>query len=188
MAEIDELRLAKSVEAEKCQARVYEYRGLISPTVCRSYIERSQQARWFKSNISELNPSYSREQSPINIDTNALFAAVRPLAPPVIDDLEIETLVKVRTVCMRYLPGNHFGPHTDTPFRDQNGNVTKLSLVLYLNDDYSGGETSFPGIPLDVKPEVGKILLFAPDLLHLSKAILSGVKYIIRSEILYRPQ
>jgi len=168
--------------------RIYEHPGVVSPAVCRAYIDRSERACWHKSNIRELNPAYSREQSSITIDVDELFGEICPCAPRVLDNMTIASLVRARTVCMRYSPGEYFGPHTDAPFRANDQSVTKLSMVLYLNDDYSGGKTSFPDISLDVRPEVGKVLLFAPDLRHMSQTVLSGVKYIVRSEVLYRSQ
>jgi len=45
----------------------------------------------------------------------------------------------------------------------------------------------FADLTLEVKPEIGKILLFPPTLRHLSKPITQGAKYIRRSEVLYRP-
>ena len=38
--------------------------------------------------------------------------------------------------------------------------------VLYLNDDYLGGETTFPNFNLIVKPEAGKLVIFSSDLEH----------------------
>ena len=35
----------------------------------------------------------------------------------------------------------------------------KYTLLLYLNDDYEGGETEFPNIGVKIKPEQGKAIL-----------------------------
>jgi hypothetical protein len=39
-----------------------------------------------------------------------------------------------------------------------------VSGVLYLNDNYSGGETYFPSQNVHVKPETGKLVLFPSNL------------------------
>lgn len=39
--------------------------------------------------------------------------------------------------------------------------------VLYLNDDYAGGETYFPKYNIQVRPEVGKLSLFMADWNHM---------------------
>src|ERR1022692_4040590 len=164
--------------------RLYEHPAVISPSACRAYIDRSQTSGWYQSNIRELNSAYSREQSPITIDVDELFAKVCQLAPRVLDNRTIVSLVAGRTVCMRYSAGEYFGIHTDAPFRSSDQSVTKLLLGLYLNDDYLGGKTSFPDMSREIQPEVGKVLLFAPSLRHMSQAVLSGIKYLIRSEVL----
>ena len=38
--------------------------------------------------------------------------------------------------------------------------------VLYLNDNYEGGETYFPEFNVNIKPEMGKLALFSSDLEH----------------------
>lgn len=169
------------------ETRIYQIQNAISPAVCRDYIQQGDRVGWSPTNISELNPLFSRSQTHISIGTQALFAAIQHTAPPRLDGMEIISLVEQRTACMRYSEGEYFGLHTDSPFVAQDGACTKLSLVLYLNDDYSGGETFFPDLALEVNPEVGKVLLFPPNLHHMSKPIYRGTKYIVRSEVLYRP-
>ena len=166
---------------------IYQIRNAVSPSVCSDYVQQGNRVGWSPTNISELNPLFSRSQTSVSIDTQVLFAAIQHTAPSRLDDMEIVSLVKQRTACMRYSEGEYFGLHTDTPFVAPDGAFTKLSLVLYLNDDYTGGETTFPDLALEVKPEVGKILLFFPTLHHMSKPISRGTKYIVRSEVLYRP-
>lgn len=166
--------------------RIYQIHHAVSLSVCRNYIQRGDAIGWGPTNIGELNPLFSRSQAAIDIDVPALFAVIQPTAPAQLDGMEIVALAEQYTACMRYSVGEHLGLHTDAPFLGEDGALTKLSLVLYLNDDYIGGETVFPELALEVKPEVGKILLFPPDHRHLSKPIEQGAKYIIRSEVLYR--
>jgi predicted 2-oxoglutarate/Fe(II)-dependent dioxygenase YbiX len=166
--------------------RIYQIFNAVSPSVCRDYVQQGDRAGWNPTNVSELNPLFSRSQAYINIDVQALFAAIQHTVPSRLDDMVIVSLAEQRTACMRYSEGEYFGLHTDSPFVAQDGAITKLSLVLYLNDDYKGGETVFPDLALEIKPEVGKILLFPPNLRHMSKPISLGAKYIVRSEVLYR--
>ena len=168
------------------ETRIYQIHNAVSSSVCRDYAQQGDRTGWSSTNISELNPLFSRSQAHINIDTQALFAAIQHTAPPHLDNMDIVSLAEQQTACMRYSEGEYFGIHTDSPFVAQDGAITKLSLVLYLNDDYTGGETVFPDLALEIKPEVGKILLFPPILRHMSKPISHGAKYIIRSEVLYR--
>lgn len=166
--------------------QIYQIHNAVSPSVCRDYVQEGDRVGWSPTNISELNPLFSRSQTTIRIDTQALFAAIQHTAPPRLNDMDIVSLVEQRTACMRYSEGEYFGLHSDAPFIAPDGAFTRLSLVLYLNDDYTGGETVFPDQALEVIPEVGKVLLFPPTLRHMSKPISRGTKYIVRSEVLYR--
>jgi prolyl 4-hydroxylase len=69
---------------------------------------------------------------------------------------------------------------------DRGGQRLKSSLV-YLNDDFSGGETEFPNLNFTVKPKKGKLVLWDNinddgsldyDSLHAGLPVISGYKYI----------
>ena len=49
----------------------------------------------------------------------------------------------------------------------------EYSGVLYLNDDYEGGETFFPDLNYEIIPEKGKLALFPSD-----NTFMHGVRYI----------
>ena len=167
--------------------RLYQRRRAIDVSVCSDYIEEGHRLGWFLSDIGQLNPLYSRKQANVKIDMGALFQGIQSAAPARLDGMELVSLVKQRTSCVMYAEGEYFGVHEDSPFVEEDGRgITKLSTVLYLNDDFSGGETVFPDLQLEIVPESGKALLFAPELRHMSKPVLRGIKYIVRSEVLYR--
>jgi len=58
-------------------------------------------------------------------------------------------------------------------------------MIVYLNDDFEGGDTVFPDDDRTVRPEIGKAILFSPQLRHGADAVISGTKYILRTEVLY---
>ena len=64
---------------------------------------------------------------------------------------------KLQVVC--YEPGGKFDAHYDN---DYNSNVATrcATLLVYLNDDYNGGETEFVKMGVTIKPKKGKGILF----------------------------
>lgn len=74
----------------------------------------------------------------------------------------------------KYYSGSGMGPHTDS------GPIAHLSAVLYLNDDYSGGELGFPNHGITIKPTAGSIVIFpsVEPYVHDPKTVISGEKYI----------
>lgn len=82
----------------------------------------------------------------------------------------------------RYSPGQRFKMHKDGPWRED-GLVSKLTLLVYLNDDFAGGATDFRDFV--VSPEAGMALLFVHDTWHEGRAVIEGHKYVLRSDVLY---
>lgn len=76
----------------------------------------------------------------------------------------------------KYFTGASMGPHTDSGPEPTTENI---SAVIYLNDNYEGGEISFPKQGITIKPSAGSMVIFpsVPPFFHESKEILSGTKY-----------
>lgn len=83
----------------------------------------------------------------------------------------------------KYLPGQRFKMHKDGPWR-QNGLTSRLTLLVYLNDDFAGGATDFR--EFQILPRTGSALLFVHDTWHEGVAVTAGTKYVLRSDVLYR--
>jgi hypothetical protein len=71
--------------------------------------------------------------------------------------------------------GTHFKIHAD----HGPTYVTTVSIVVYLNDDYDGGELWFPRFDLSFKPKAGDIAVFPSTYIyeHASQDMISGTKY-----------
>ncbi|SFQ00418.1 Predicted 2-oxoglutarate-and Fe(II)-dependent dioxygenase YbiX [Variovorax sp. PDC80] len=82
----------------------------------------------------------------------------------------------------KYLPGQRFKMHKDGPWRED-GRTSRLTLLVYLNDGFTGGDTDFRDFR--VKPEAGAALLFVHDTWHEGAAIEAGTKYVLRSDVMY---
>ncbi len=84
----------------------------------------------------------------------------------------------------RYRPGQRFRHHTDGVYVADNGDFSQFTLLVYLNDDFEGGETAFTR--LAVKPERGAALVFHHQVEHAGAEVLSGAKYVLRTDVMYR--
>lgn len=87
----------------------------------------------------------------------------------------------------RYDPGHHFGLHHDQSYTDAAGHRSLLTLLVYLNDDFTGGDTTFPEQREIIRPRTGAALLFQHMLLHAGERVLSGHKYVLRTDVLFGP-
>lgn len=76
---------------------------------------------------------------------------------------------------VKYYPGNHFQTHAD----DGASYKSVVSLVGYLNDEYQGGEISFPAHEVIIKPDAGDLVIFPSNYMFMHRAmpVTSGIKY-----------
>lgn len=100
-------------------------------------------------------------------------------------DPQFRTLsLGLRWTCHRYTGGGSLPPHQDG---SKYGSM--YSVLVYLNDDFSGGLTNFLSKPDEhaitqsVKPVRGTIMVLCQDKWHMSTAVCSGVKFIARADL-----
>lgn len=107
---------------------------------------------------------------------------------------EVESLNDHWRFC-KYTAGGYFAPHTDACFISSMDHRSILTFNLYLNKT-DGGTTNFVDgekrrvgenkILYQVQPEPGMALVFVHWLLHEGSTLTSGVKYLMRSDVMYR--
>jgi predicted 2-oxoglutarate/Fe(II)-dependent dioxygenase YbiX len=78
--------------------------------------------------------------------------------------------------------GGFAAPHSDNSDHDGNPNafhINKYVGILYLNDDYEGGELYFPDHKLEFKPPVYSFIMFpgGHENIHGVKEITKGTRY-----------
>jgi prolyl 4-hydroxylase len=86
---------------------------------------------------------------------------------------------------LRYRPGGEYKPHMDALPAEPNQRI--LTVLVYLSDDYQGGETQFLRTGLTYRGRTGDALLFRnadaqgrpdPMALHAGLPVTRGVKYL----------
>lgn len=85
----------------------------------------------------------------------------------------------------KYEVGERFKMHRDGSYERNEEECSFFSFLLYLNDDFEGGETYFEE-GVTVKPKTGDALLFHHPLRHEGRQIISGMKYVLRTDIMYK--
>jgi len=86
----------------------------------------------------------------------------------------------------RYTQGQYFKWHSDGPFIRSQREVSLFTAMVYLNEDFEGGTTDFQSGPT-VRPQRGMLLLFEHSLMHQGAPVRSGCKYVLRTDVMYRP-
>lgn len=78
---------------------------------------------------------------------------------------------------LKYSGGEEYKAHHDgVP-----ANGRSVSAIVYLNDDYEGGELEFPYHGIRIKPRAGMLIVFPSSFpyAHIAHPIRSGTKYAI---------
>lgn len=86
---------------------------------------------------------------------------------------------------LKYQTGQEYGAHYD------GGSSTgrTIAAILYLNDDYEGGEIEFVNFGIKMKPTKGTLILFPATFpyRHIAHPVISGTKYAIVTWLHDRP-
>ena len=69
--------------------------------------------------------------------------------------------------------------------QDHGVSTRTLSVLIYLNDDYEGGNLVFKNSNLSFKPEAGSIIFFPSNFLYVHEVekITSGIKYSLPNQL-----
>ncbi len=95
---------------------------------------------------------------------------------------------------LRYRPGQQYRPHLDTLPSQENQRIR--TAILYLNANFTGGETEFSLLGVRVSPRMGDLLVFdnvdatgMPERLsqHAGLPVVSGTKWIATRWIRAQP-
>ena len=166
---------------------------LYDAQACRSLIEQAKQnAAWQEARVSErvaegFNPATRTEARRASVMAPAAESEIRRVFDEKMESV-VKPLVKrlwrvdlkrhSETHFVRYAPGNYYTPHSDTGIHR---NDRFFTVVCYLNEDFEGGETSFPKLNYRVVPRSGKAVIFPSTYLHCAEPVTKSEKYILVS-------
>jgi len=168
--------------------------GLLSPTECAALIERIEAAGPTAAPITTprgfvMRPDI-RNNTRVMFDDVALatqlFERVRPHVPARLEGEWELWGANERLRCYRYAPGEYFAPHFDGAFHRGADERSLLTFMVYLNECAAGGHTGFIDLEHSVQPTTGAGLVFNHHLLHEGAEVKAGLKYAVRSDLMYR--
>jgi len=98
---------------------------------------------------------------------------------------DIEALYHEGYQALKYSGGQEYKAHAD----GTTAMGRAVSAIVYLNDNYSGGEVEFVNFGLKIKPKPGMLLLFPSTYpyTHIAHPVTEGLKYALVTWIHDRP-
>jgi prolyl 4-hydroxylase len=170
---------------------VFTIENYLTPQECQHYIALGDGIGYVPSEVNFAGGSRRAEDIRNNdrviFDDPALaallFERARPVLPAKIGSGTLLGLNE-RLRFYRYGPDQYFKWHKDGIFAKSPDEASCLTFMIYLNDDFDGGATEFK--TEFVKPKTGMALVFPHKVAHQGAPIVSGSKYVLRTDVMYR--
>lgn len=181
--------------------------NIFTPEECQTLMKQAEEDQFSTVSVSyggkEVVNENVRSGSRVIIDseefTEKLWSRISSFIPRKVKGAQVVGLNE-RLRFLKYNPGQFFAPHTDGNYvRPENHlEMSLLTIQMYLNQEFDGGETTFHMPSLDeqgqhqqrvkvpVKPRTGMALVFGQELLHEGSQVKNGVKYTVRTDVMYR--
>ena len=176
--------------------RIFVIHDFLTRDECQSFITRSEKAGYEVASITTAaGPVIDREvrdnarliaDDPTLAET--LWHRAEPCIPQTTGGWYVMGLNE-RLRFYRYDPGQKFALHYDGCFRRGDGEQSQLTFMVYLNEEFTGGETKFyqddRTLRVTVSPKRGMALVFAHFQLHEGAPVVDGRKYVLRTDVVY---
>jgi len=200
----------KEIKLEKIKLNfsnkfVIKIRGALSDDQCKELIKMSEQGGFEKAMVNIGNNQQEimkdfRDSDRFMLDNkniaNAIYEKIKPF---LINIDKYRKIWKPREInerfrYLKYGKGNFFKKHRDGSYERPYGHEnymdeSMLTVIIYLNEEHDGYTTFYSDDEFekyDCVPETGMILIHEHDILHAGTELNKGVKYIIRSDIMYK--
>jgi prolyl 4-hydroxylase len=119
---------------------------------------------------------------------NNLFKKIKDIIPNTINGMKVKKINNIFRFSKYNIDGE-FKLHKDSFNQDRYGNRSAMTLNIFLNENFKGGETDFylenkKTLRISVIPKSGRGVLFDSQQYHCGNKVLSGFKYLIRTDIM----
>ncbi len=181
------------MEKTELHKDIFLIENFLSEKECVSLIEKSEQIGYEEAkvqtglNTASMIKGIRNNERILYKDgdlATELYNRVIQFLPHKIGKLEICGLNELFRF-YKYNPSQRFKMHRDGSYKKNDCEESFFTFLIYLNDDFEGGETEFENL-FTIKPKTGSLLLFHHPYRHEGKVLISGTKYCLRSDVIYK--
>ncbi len=178
---------------------------ILSPEECKSWIQDTENIGYGEALVNigggmQRKITEVRNSKRCIVDTpdraHELWNRVRSFLPlSAADERKVPFELNERFRFLKYDAGEYFAPHMDGNYRRERndtrfGDVSYLTLQVYLNEGFEGGSTRFFSADnqdkyYDVVPKTGSVLIFTHRVLHSGEVLVRGRKYALRTDVMF---
>ena len=178
--------------------------NFLTPDKCQELIDLSESMGYVEADISypeggRMNKQYRDNSRVLLRDEDLrifLENLIKPHVPQSLNYIEQGGVVRKLPFIKlsgnfrfyKYEPGQKFKKHRDANQLEEGG-VSLITVLIYLNDAEEGGETAIYDYTLPdrllVKVETGRMLMFDHSVAHTGEELKKGTKYVLRTDLIY---
>lgn len=191
-------------ELHQIDSDIFTVSNIFSRAECIELVERAEsmgfEAASVRTSSGPQMMTHIRNNDRVVFDdaelAGEMWERIRSFLPAL--DGEIACGVDSQLRIYRYFPGQQFKRHKDGSVTNYLGQTSKLSYLIYLNDDCDGGSTTFRDycevngtrekIEFNVIPATGTALLFRHERWHEGTPVVAGAKYVLRTDVFFTNQ
>lgn len=170
---------------------IFVIQNFFTPEECKQHIDQAERIGFSEADISYASGAKmdrqirnnSRARYTDQAQVEKIWERLHSLLPEEIRGWTLHSL-NPDLRYYKYEVGQKFNTHRDGTVKINDNLKSRFSFLIYLNEDFEGGETTFENT--SVLPTTGTALLFAHRLLHSGSEVIRGKKYLFRSDIFYQ--
>lgn len=204
---LDKVHSLKTKRKNHKPKNIYTLSNLLHPNECQAILHKAKQLGFQEAGLATEQDIYrvqnkTRNNKRLIIEDKQLAAIlwqrIGHLVDPKFKNRKAHGL-NWRFRIYEYQKGQTFTPHVDTQMQLPNENgkdlLTLFSVMIYLNDNFEGGATTFFDrrkkrskqlqINKVIRPKTGMGLVFDHLLFHEGSVVKKGIKYAIRTDLIY---
>jgi len=172
--------------------------NFLTPEVCDRLVAECEALPGIKQGVAAGGDDLSTVHSDVRISetvdihklkTDVFDLVRRAYAETVAPNYGVEIEWFERPEILRYRVGGEYKPHSDAEnwFADERKWKRvidrDISILIYLNEGFVGGEIAFPNFGMQLQPKRGLLIAFPSDAryLHTARPLISGVRYALVS-------
>jgi hypothetical protein len=179
------------MEKTELHPQIFLIEDFLTEAECEEYITMTENKVFEEAKINLqgqqlMNKGVRNNDRLMIFDKNlaeTLFEKASQFLPPMHDGYTLQDFNEMFRI-YKYAPGQRFKMHRDGSYIRNENEKSFYTFLIYLNDDFEGGETEFENL-FTVAPKKGSALIFYHPLRHEGKILINGIKYVLRTDIMY---
>lgn len=170
------------MQLEKLDSQVWILHDFVSKSTTSTILDElanAEESSWHQDSVDKESFWYGRNFHVSNFSETSrelIFDIEEALGTVFSDWTRIH---EIQSILRTKADGISLGEHQDNTAEGDLNNM--FGVVIYLNDNYEGGEIYYKDLGISYKPKSGDLVVHYAGLTHGVKEVTSGIRYILTS-------